>query len=118
MAEHRVRERVPLQGVGVGLIHSSGKRFAFRVENYSLGGMLLHMVRGTVPGIGEDVGLTIRAERLGESPSRFSVSARVMRHEKRKGRILCGVQILGAKGEGADDAMDHAYLEGYFEQLI
>lgn len=114
MAEHRGRARVPLPAEGAGKIAGSGKRFEFRVEDFSLDGLLLRVVKGSVPGIGDQIGLAIRAERLEDGPSRFTLTAVVKRHQKRRNRILCGVEIDSVKGTGVRETMNQTYLEQLF----
>ena len=118
MAEQRGRLRVRLDGMGGGMIVSSGKRFQFRAVNYSLNGLLIHIEKGTVPAKEEAVKITVRSEHKGEPPLRFTVSAIVKRHERRQGRILCGLELTGVQSRGDSTVMDHAYLEQYFESLI
>lgn len=117
MAENRGRDRVPLTGEGAGKIAGSGKRFEFRVLDFSIEGILLQVVKGTVPGIGEQVGLALRADRLDDAPTRFTLTATVKRHQKRRNRIFCGVEVVTVKGENAREAMNHAYLEQFFSRF-
>ena len=107
-----------MQAVGGGMIVSSGKRFQFEVANYSIKGLMVHVLKGTVPGIGEELKMTVRRERRGEPPARFTVTAQVVRLEKRKNRILCAIEVLDARDRQDATVMDHAYLEEYFESLI
>jgi hypothetical protein len=117
MAELRGRARVPLIAEGAGKIAGSGKRFEFRVEDFSLDGLLLRVVKGTVPGIGDTVGLAIRAERMEDGPSRFTLTAMVKRHQKKRNRILCGVAVESVKGLGVRETMNQTYLEQFFAQF-
>jgi hypothetical protein len=114
MSEQRGRGRVPLPGVGWGIRASGGAKFEVRPVNYSIAGLLFEVIQGEVPPLGERVGLTFRAERLDGPPTRFTVTAEVMRHEQRKGVKLCGVKVIKVKGAGDQRAMDDTWLEQLF----
>jgi len=114
MSDNRGRGRVPLQGVGWGLRASDGVKFEARPVNYSIGGLLIEITQGELPPIGERIGLTFRAERLDGPPSRFTVTAKVTRHEESAGQKLCGVKVIKVKGQNDLRAMGDTWLEQLF----
>ena len=114
MSEQRRRGRVPLPGVGWGIRASDGVKFEVRPVDYSITGLLIEIMQGEVPPIGERIGLTFRAERLDGPPSRFTVTAEVMRTETRKEQRLCGVKVINVKGKNDLRTMDDTWLEQLF----
>ena len=61
MARDRVRERLDLAGSGVGILADTGERFEFRMENFSVAGLLVTVTGGVPPGDGQRVGLSFMA---------------------------------------------------------
>jgi len=85
--------------------------------DFSIDGILLQVTKGTVPGIGERIGVSMRASRLDDAPSRFTFTALVKRHQKKRNRILCGVEVDGVKGQNVRESMNQIYLEQFFSQF-
>jgi hypothetical protein len=114
MDDKRRRDRVPLPGTGWGIRSSDGTRFEFTAQNYSIAGLLIDVTQGELPPVGERVGLTFRADRLEGTPSRFTITAEVLRHEVRGDQRLCGVKLLNVKGTPDKRAMVDTWLEQLF----
>ena len=115
MSEHRRRDRVPVELVGLGTVNHTGQRFAFQAVDFSGMGFLIQ-VQGAYPTEGQKLALEFDALGLSHVPRHFLVGAVVKRTERIDEKVTCAVEFEDSTE--ALKALDQFYLERMMDLSI
>ncbi|MDH4225389.1 MAG: PilZ domain-containing protein [Deltaproteobacteria bacterium] len=117
MEDHRIRERLPLNGSGSGKVTRNGQFFYFHIVDFTTEGLLLK-IDGEIPPVGEKVEIAFEVDGETDSPTEITLNGEIRHRETKEGETLCGVRIVGSNSRRDMDLFDEIYLERFFEASV